>query len=355
MRWKLTLIGVSLLVAVGLVAAGRRSRATPTQGRLVAEATQVVWQSPVVPLGQTLVPAHATFRLANPGGRSVNILSIDSGCGCAKPVPSATAIASGQAITLDVEGKPFPIGDRTVAITVHTDSPETPTLDLKLRMLGSRQPPFLLDATGELAFLNVERSSLNSEGESRKFVVHMVELESEGREPTFRVDPPSLKVTKVSSTTQPYVTPGSVIRTYNYQVSFAEPPIESRITGTVAVVDPWFEEHVTDLKVDAEVRSRIRVTPSRVDVASGGGADGSVEFLVLTNEPVAISADEYRIETEGSWHVEPISAKGGVARFRITAAPSIGSDQTTGKVTIRVASIADESAVVAITARRFQP
>ncbi len=335
-----------------LAAIGWKYQSPRPPGHLVAKEPLILWQSPIVELGHPLIDAKAKFQLANTGGRLVNIVSVESGCGCTKPVPSATAIGPGRSISLDVEGSPFIIGDRTVPITVYTDSAETPTIDLRLRMIGSRKPPFLLDASGELAFLNVERPKLNSTGETRKFVVRMVELESAEKVPSFRLTPASLVVEKVSSETKPYITPGSVVRTHIYQVSFAEPPDDNRIAGTVSVVDPWFEDHVTDLKVYAEIRSRIKAVPSRVELSGAGGMEASAEFLVLNNGTELITADQYHIDAEKPLSVEPIMANGGVAKFRVTSTLPTSSDEVTRKATVRISSIASESVVVTVTARR---
>ncbi len=355
MRIRAILVATIAAVGVILAVIGWMNRPSSLPGQLVADEPMIVWQSPIVELGQPLAQAKAKFRLMNSGGRLVNILSVGSGCGCAKPVPSATVIGPGQSITLDVEGSPFPIGDRTIPITVHTDSAATPSVDLRLRMLGSRTPPFLLDATGELAFLNVERANLALAGETRRFTVRMIELDSAEREPSFRVTPPGLVVEKVSSQARPYITPGSVVRTHVYNVSFAEPPIESRIAGMVSVVDPWFAEHVTDLKVYAEIRSRIRAVPAWVELSNEGGPESSAEFLVLTNEPDSVPIDQYRVEAEQPWRVEPITANGGVAKSRVVGQLPVGSAEMMGKVTVRIPSITGESAVVAVMARRAKP
>ena len=49
-------------------------------------------------------------------------------------------------------GRPFPVGERIVEFVVHTDSPITPAVTLKLRMIGSRTPPFILTAGGDLTW-----------------------------------------------------------------------------------------------------------------------------------------------------------------------------------------------------------
>lgn len=338
------------IIGISLVAIGLKFKLSSPPGRLVAEEPEVLWQCPAEELGRTLAHAKARFRLTNAGGRVVNILSVESGCGCAKPVPSKTFIGPGRSVSVDVEGSPFPIGDRTVPITIHTDAPETPTIGLKLRMIGSRKPPFLLDASGELAFLDVGRPDLGRAGENRQFVVRMVEYESSGREPSFRVNPSSLVIEKVSTKANPYVTPGTVVRTHVYRVSFSEPPAENRIAGVVSVVDPWFKDHVTDLKIYAEIRSRIKAFPPQVNLAMVDGV-ASAEVLILTNEPVPVTVDQFRIDTGGPLLVEPIRAKGGVATFRVTATLPAGTGAVVGKVTFRISSIANELAVVTVTSR----
>ena len=342
----------TIITSDGLVVAliGWVARGTRSPGRLVAEEREILWRSPDSELGQPLTPAKARYRLTNQGGSPVHIVAVESGCGCTKPVPSATAIPPGQAITLDVEARPFPIGDRTVPITVRTDSPVTPTIDLRPRMIGSRRPPFPLDAVGELAFLNVERGKLIPMGERRQFKVRMVETANDSREPSFRVDPPAIMVTLASKKTEPHIGDGNVVRTCTYDVAFAEPPIEGRLAGTVVVVDPWFLEHQNELRVMAEVRSRLRAVPARIDLP----ADGSADFMVLMNATEAVALDQLQAEVRSPLVVEPISSRGSVATFRVRSTGPVAS-MATARIEVRHPAIPGESATILVSMPGVKP
>lgn len=345
-------LALSVLIGGALAVIGWIYKPASSPGRLVADEQEIFWQSPAAEIGHAPVQVKARFRLVNMSGRVVNIISVESGCGCARAIPSETSIGPRRVAWLDVEGTPFPIGDRTVPISVLTDSPLTPKIDLRLRMVGSRTPPFLLNAEGDLSFINVERSRLKEGGESRKFVVRLVESDSAGRDPSFRFRPPSLRIEKISSTTEPYLSPGSVLRTQIYSASFVEFPVDSRIAGVVSVVDPWFQDHVIDLNLYAEIRSRIRIAPSRGHIDITGDTESSTNLLIFTREPAPISISEYKIDNEGPIRVEPIAADGGVATFKVIAKLPHGLDEATGKITVWIAPIANESAVTVIDVRR---
>ena len=344
-------------LGVVLIGMGWQARpvADPTPGRIVADESEISWRSPVVEPGRSVASPKARFRLSNPGGQPVTITAIQPSCGCAQPVASAMSIDPGGVITLDVAGQPLPVGDRTVTINVRTDSAVTPTLPLTLRLIGSNKPPFLLDATGDLTFLNVDRPNLKPDGESRKLVVRMIETRADAQEPTFRATPPNLLVTKIGEQTQPYREPDTVLRMYLYRVGFAEPPIEDRLAGGVTVIDPWSPEHRTELRVEVEVRARIKAVPARIDLVATAGAEAAAEFLVLTDGTAPIAIEDYRIDAASPLRVEPIWARRGVARFRVAAPVTTAAADLTRTLTIHAAPMADESAVVSVTLRRPQP
>ena len=83
---------------------------------------------------------NAKFQLFNSGGEPVNVLAVESGCGCARPTVHPEKILPGEVATVDVQVDEIPIGERVVPISLTTDSSATPQVVLSVKVIGRRPP-----------------------------------------------------------------------------------------------------------------------------------------------------------------------------------------------------------------------
>ena len=178
-RLFLVFTGLGLLIVGGsrLTAGYFGRHAAP--GKLVPRQEVMIWRSPVEKEFRLLKPdeADATFVVENVGDTSVRILEVETSCGCAKPKIEPTTIAPGKSGTVEVQATPLQIGEKMVSITLHTDSTLSPTIILSLRIIGSRLPPFMGQAKGELSFFGDDPAT-----DLREVFVDTVELK--GSSPT---------------------------------------------------------------------------------------------------------------------------------------------------------------------------
>ena len=209
-----TKAGAFLLLAVvctaGILAASIKM-ASKSSGRLVATEPDLIWKGPVT--GGGGAAAKLRFELKNVGGRPVRIISVKSGCGCAKPEVSSRLVAPGRVSLIDVVAMTVPLGEKLVRIDVHTDSPLEPDVPLTVKLVGTRTPPFLYLLEGEAVFLGEY-----SQGMHRDVGVLTVENQDQGPGPEILLDLHFLHATLTGVEAKPFMTPGTFLRTWRYRI-----------------------------------------------------------------------------------------------------------------------------------------
>lgn len=235
---------------------------------------------------------NAKFRLLNSGGGPVQVLSVESGCGCARPTIRPDTIAPGEVATVDVRVDEIPIGEKLVPISLTTDSPATPRIDLNLKVIGRRPPPYLLKATGDLIWRDFATA------EPRELVVESLERKGDDRAPILKSDLPFLKITPRGGETHSKGSDESdiVARTYRYEITLEGRPPEDHFEGEVSVVDPWGPDRVLSVHAYGQLPPPIRVFPQRLILKRDQPDDAPplARFSVLTT---AASRD-LRVEPE---------------------------------------------------------
>jgi len=157
--------------------------------------------------------------------------------------------------------EPLEVGVRAAVITLETDAPSTPVVQLQIVEEGYRRPPYLLSCAGDLFYQ--EGSDF---GEPRDIHVEIVALRGVPERkpsptstlPCLRIEPP------VVTERKHFNDPDLVVRDYRFPVLVTEEPPVEGFTGLVTVPDPYVSGR--------EVRLPIRVAPSRLilDPAEGG-------------------------------------------------------------------------------------
>lgn len=154
------------------------------------------------------------------------------------------AIEPGTTATVAVEARPLPFGERTVAFWIGTDSPITPKILLKMRIIGYCEPPLLAQVGGDLTF----RSS-DATDEARDLVVRTIEPEQRDRIPIIKNTISFLTIDDPALMEEPYLDGKSVLRTYTYKVRVTGSARQGTFVGEVAVEDPWQANNVERVPV----------------------------------------------------------------------------------------------------------
>lgn len=274
----------ALTLFAGVAALGVRSLIVPGPGRIDCAEPFLEWRGPSTP--EPLAPdgAAATFELVNTGGQPVRILKWESSCGCTVPRVEPTILRPGERGSVYVKAAPRQIGEQVSTITLTTDSPVDPTVALRLRVIGTRRPPYLAQTFGELVFRGVSPAD-----QSHSVYATTVQPDDEATIaprldcdlPFVVIGPPSIVEEK------PSPAPGVVERRFRYEVRLAGLSDGPRFAGTLRVIDPWDASRAENLRLHVEVLPVFRASPARLRfrVGGDGAAPRPAKILVMSEEP----------------------------------------------------------------------
>ena len=294
-------------------------------GKLVPQQELMIWRSPVEKAFRLLKSdeAQAKFVLGNVGGTSVRILKVETSCGCATPKIEPTTIAPGKNGTVEIQAAPLQIGEKMVSITLHTDSLLSPTVVLSLRIIGSRLPPFMGQANGELSFLGDDSAQ-----DVRTISVDTVELA--GSKPTPPIVKNTLPFLKISDPVvkvdEPYTTPDSVHRKYLYEATLNSEVPSGVFSGEFFVVDPWDSNHMERVVLHGETLPPLRIVPSRAILQVEKAREGKkpfAKFMILSKTPTSDMIVASEIKKESPLDIGRLIMEDGGKRgaFSVTLKP----------------------------------
>lgn len=103
-------------------------------------------------------------------------------------------------------------------------SPITPKLLLELHIIGSKRPPFILKAVGDLTWMQGL-----SVGDTRTITVWSVETHKDSEAPILKCDLSFLDFKLLSKKKEPYTEPGTYKITYHYQSAIIARPRTERL------------------------------------------------------------------------------------------------------------------------------
>lgn len=258
----LAFLGGALLVwpVIWPAARGGVRLLMPRPGRLIAEVDTLTLAPPSKLPGGGGYDSSATFRVANSGGSPVTIRDVLSGCDCAVARVDPRVITPGSTGVVEVKGKPSDKVDRTVMVTLLTDSPETPEVRLKIRRQGRDQltPPYLMTAYGDLTY-----NGTLSDIDTREITVltaqetgHLEEARVISSLPFLRID---LRSSVGKQTTEPAI---SIVK-HVYSVRLTSPP-HNAFQGEVTIEDPWNESRHQQIMVFGDLHEPFVVSPPRL-------------------------------------------------------------------------------------------
>ncbi|MGE3819632.1 MAG: DUF1573 domain-containing protein [Isosphaeraceae bacterium] len=250
-------------------------RASERAGRLVAEADRLRWESPPVEGPTTGLKAKVRFLLRNKGDRSVTISKVESGCGCTVVDTRQRSVGRGQTVAIQATGTPLASGERTVPITVYTDSPVTPVVALFLTMKTSRTPPFLLSVDG-----NLDLDDAEPERGTSTLTVLTIEKPGDSRPPLVSPSLDGLDVEFEGSTSTPFDESGTLQARYTYKVSFRESPCGT-VSGSIVVTDPWTRNETRNVLVTYQIHRGFTVVPNVARISTESREPKGFSFFVV--------------------------------------------------------------------------
>jgi hypothetical protein len=327
-------------------------------------ATSLTWKVGGAPISGCLeVSANPNWRAqvsgggpvlaGKPGGGVVHITSVESGCGCTIPSVRPTTVEPDGTAVVSVVGTPLDSGVRTVAITVHTDSPLSSEIILRFKMITDRIPPFITAVAGDFAY-----PEGYSADDVREFVVTSIESGSQDKIPIVQTDLSFLSVSQPTVRENPFDESSLKQRTYTYRITFNAKSVEGSFVGRIWAVDPW-----TGIKADGVLASHtaprpLRVSPSRVTLSvRADGEIGRAEIVVLTKRPMA----ELVVEPAngGSGAIEVLEIKSDTTtrlrRFLIRAKRAGVTGMKDVAVLIKENADARESVLIPVVFRSVSP
>jgi Protein of unknown function (DUF1573) len=216
----LALLGLGVLLALSSAAAMLGAGLTDPPGKLVALNPEITWRHREPPNATSasvaVDDASAVFVLENVGGRPVRVVEVEASCSCARPRVEPSTIAPNQKCVVEVRSVAFPVGDRLAVVKLRTDSPVTPNIGLRLRMLGWRAPPFLIRAAGDLVYTG----GLSSD--DREIYVYTEETHgSSPKPPAVTSDLPFLVIGPPTIDEKPDLDLSAVVRTYRHKITLS--------------------------------------------------------------------------------------------------------------------------------------
>ncbi len=328
--------------------------ADASHGRLLAKSAIVDWQSPETDASRkTLAQENARFEVFNVGSGPVKVLSVSSGCGCAKPTITPALIPPGSSAVVDVVADPLEMGGKTVPITLETDSPETPSVQLMLNIHGRKRPPFVSGARGDFFY----RSGYAAD-EVHELVVEVIEP-TDGKHslPRLSCDLPFLAFGDAKTTHYLYG-PERDMSLYIYQVPvrIVGTTPSNAFRGAIKVDDPYIAERTLSVPVIGESNPLVKVVPTllALEVDAKGNRASSARFLVRANRtklPVIVSCEG---DAEGYLHIKklPVGDEAIAVPYEVSWNPEAPVEEGTYRINARVGERETDGATVTVRVRR---
>jgi len=263
---------------------------TPQAGSLTALNPVLVWQSPNPDSPSSASSNRVTFRVKNPGGGIVRVLSARSGCGCARPKVRFDRLGPGEVGAVDVDPTPIDVGIKSVPITLTTDSATTPEVSLTVRLIGTRRPPYLLEARGDLTFRDAKPGA---EAEFDATTVTPVSVKESPR-PIVRSTLPFLNIKLVNVRERPSADdPGVKYFYHTYQATIAPEAPEADFRGEIVAGDPWYADRFFRLHVLGTTEPPLRAIPTELRLETG---EDSARLTIASRQ----ASGNLRVEVENN-------------------------------------------------------
>lgn len=197
--------------------------------------------------------------LKNVGSSSVQIESIQSGCGCTKVVAEPSYIPAGSSAILTIEAIAPSTGykDVPIAINYKTRSQKELQIQIAVRLYGCKKPPYIESAQLEYDYetgLNVTHPAILS--------IISYEIPNQTKAPIINFEKPNLRAEFIER--KMINLPGNqniVFASYRYKVT-EDGDDNAPFSSAIKVQDPWTEESFKILPIFRKYADPIRIVPS---------------------------------------------------------------------------------------------
>ena len=216
-------------------------------------------------------PSTASFRVVNRGGSIVQINAVKSGCDCAVPRVEPKIVEPGAVAVVEIVPEPPEFGERTVVVTLVTDSPVTPEVPLRLQMKAREHDgeSYLLRAGNPLVYMGDW-----SPDEPRQIIATTVQAPGEEKPPQVTCDLPFLKFELIDVVEKTSTDPSVAFRNYTYRPTFTSYPPQGRFEGQAKVLDPWNHERSQIIRIHGQTPEPLQIIPPRLILRVNPDNDG---------------------------------------------------------------------------------
>ena len=225
---------------------------------------------------------EAVFRIVNDTNDVVQITDIESGCGCAKPEVTNPKLNPGQTTQLKVAATMPAEGTKSVLLKAFTDHANTKQVDMRLTLVTQKQPPYILNVTGELVF------DLDEKKQNGTFVVHSIIPMGSQDEPKLEYDNNQMRILKANRISQNNEELHSIYVQDIYSVELVNFESLQEYDSLVRIMEPWKVMEPRTIVVHANRKNAITVIPSKGTLTlKKDQVDGSASmFLVKSPSPL---------------------------------------------------------------------
>lgn len=285
-RFRITLAYLALLGAGAAATLVARIHFAAKGGYLRPLASQVEVRGAEAAKSEGKLDTPAVFEVRNEGHSPVTILNVETSCTCLSVDVEPRVVQPGQAARVVARVESVRQGQSNTSVVLHTDSAIIRDVVLTVRVLGSRRPPYLADATGDLVFVGeepwTETRSVSAATVVPRTLAELV--------PGVQTDLSFLELTLIETKKVPSLEPDCIAYVYTYRVGFRSRPPAGLSLGSVQIRDPWNSADIRSLAANVQVLSSFRVAPTHVVIHAKrtDRDDARASLLVRTQEPASV-------------------------------------------------------------------
>lgn len=299
--------GLSAVVITAVVA----HAVLPKQGPRLKLATEMIHVSTRGPV------AEAVLAIKNNGQQNLVIERVQSSCGCLKAEVTKNTLAAGESTELRARVQAFPVGDRTIAVEIHSNDSDTRVRRVIIRVSRERDVPYVADLFDPLMI----HSILGAGAEPT--LVRFTTYEQAGQEQWVRgvkSDGVSLRATLLLEATEKTQEAQFVLRRYRVELTSNERTSAGCYTGLVELFSSkdCRGEPLGSWRVTHNVNHTLVAVPTRVRLQfNPAGPNRPARFAVVSNQ-FAESWDIESVQANNPClEVKEISSSTGGQRARL--------------------------------------
>lgn len=203
----------------------------------------------------------ATYKLRNAGGSPL-LVSIDrTSCGCSEASAVPPRLAPGEAGEIRVVGEPPPAGEKAVTITVSTNDPLRPEVELGLVMVGTRVTiPYIANHNGPIRYGELSQVPAAS-------LLTITTREHAGQPPWIAVASSTKEGVEIEGgliDERPYGDDAILLRRYDYRVKLKDLPQPGEFHFQVELASESGPEPICTIEASGSVPRPVTPSPAAI-------------------------------------------------------------------------------------------